>query len=88
MMVEILDSTVAGNWHVSLTTEAGDVNVIDTVAPFSIPLQVDSVEPSAGLKVEGGDVLTISGMYFDSSATVMFDDGTPCELIQASWTQI
>jgi hypothetical protein len=45
MRIEILDSTIAGNWHVTLTTERGDIKVLQSVVPFSIPLIVESVEP-------------------------------------------
>ena len=88
MRIEILDSTVAGNWHVTLTTERGDIRVLQSVVPFSIPLVVESVEPSTGLKVEGGDLLTIIGRHFDSSATVLLDGQTSCKVTQVTPTQI
>ena len=63
----------------------------NSAAAISVPLNIASVSPSSNLNYLGGDMVTISGNGFSTDFSVMsvvFDDGTACNILSATDTQL
>ena len=83
----------AGNFEPVVKNPLGQIPVASGFTKYSVALFVSSVTPASDLNPAGGDVLTIGGSGFTSVKTetsfnVQFDDGTVCEMITTSPTEI
>ena len=84
---------VAGSWQPIVSDAIGQVPV-ETVDQISVPLVLTSVSPNINLNAYGGTTLTITGQNFPvglddgSSIDVTLGDGTKCNIVSSTNTQI
>lgn len=82
----------AGTYSVEVVTVEGIVPVDTGVAtPIIVALDATSLSPSAGLNQFGGDSITIQGSGLSTSTSdvsVSFSDGTACNVISSTDTEV
>ena len=84
---------VAGNWQ-PIVIDGNGLIPVNTASVINVPLIVTSLSPNTLLNPFGGTILTITGSNFPQSTTdgtnltISFSDGTTCELMSTSSTQM
>jgi hypothetical protein len=76
---------IAGDWTPVVKDAKGLIPNASTIAATSVPLVVTNVTPKTNLNPAGGELITITGSGFSSSAgnsnvKTDFSDGTICDI--------
>ena len=84
------DTRVSGNWLVDILTVHG-LTPTTVTTNINVPVSVSSITPNVDVNYLGGNVMTITGDSFgyDKHAIkVSYADGTSCDILSVTMTQI
>lgn len=87
IVCQLDDTRTSGEWRTYIRTEFGLIpNEIANADKILIPVVATGISPNIDVNYLGGDVMTITGDSFGyntDAISVVYDDGTICDVIDA-----